>query len=50
MENEYIRTTTFALYPSTLKRMREYKAKGNLSWDELFNTMLTSMEKKEKKS
>lgn len=35
-----MKTTGFALYPSTLERMRDYKKASGLSWDELFNRMI----------
>lgn len=35
-----------AIYPSTIKRLREFKELKGLTWDKLFNLMLDNIEKK----
>jgi len=47
MEQELQRSANFALYPSTLKRLREYRSKNIKTWDVLFNELLDIAESKE---
>lgn len=46
MEKDIMKTTCFAIYPSTLKRIRDFKKTNDLSWDKLFNMLLDNFENK----
>lgn len=46
MEKDIMKATSFSIYPSTLKRMRDFKKANDLSWNKLFNMLLDSFENK----